>query len=213
VKAPTHGRRLLPAAWIIAALAAVVVVAAAGVVLVLRRQTPPGLNGGVLSDMPQAPDFSLRDQNGQTVSMSQLKGKVVALTFLYTHCPDVCPLIASQLAAADQRLGADSKNVEIVSISVDPAGDTLPAVKKFTEDHNLAGQPNWHYLIGSPGQLKPVWDAYHVGSSASSEGATQGVDHSALVYLTDTTGRLRVILSSNFTVSDFVQDAEALLKG
>ncbi|MFI5267889.1 MAG: SCO family protein [Chloroflexota bacterium] len=194
-------------------MAVVLVVAVAGVIFGLRRQAQPGLTGGVFSDMPPAPDFSLRDQNGQTVTMSQLKGKVVALTFLYTHCPDVCPLMASQLAAADQRLGADAKNVEIVSVSVDPVGDTLPSVKKFTEDHNLAGQANWHYLMGSPGQLQPVWEAYHVGSSATSEGAIQGVDHSALVYLTDTTGRLRVILSSNFTVSDFVQDAQALLKG
>jgi protein SCO1/2 len=198
--------------WIASAVAAVVVVAAAGVVFGLRRHTQPSLSGGVLSDMPQAPDFSLSDQNGQTVAMSRLKGKVVALTFLYTHCPDVCPLIGSQLAAADQRLGADAKNVGIVSVSVDPSGDTLPSVKKFTEDHNLAGQSNWHYLMGSPGQLKPVWDAYHVGSSATSEGAVQGADHSALVYLTDTTGRLRVILSANFRVSDFVQDAQALLK-
>jgi protein SCO1 len=212
-KATPTQRRLLPAGWIIAALGVVLVVAVAGVVFGLRRQAQPGkLAGGVFSDTPQAPDFSLRDQNGQTVTMSQLKGKVVALTFLYTHCPDVCPLMASQLAAADQRLGPDASKVELVSVSVDPVGDTLPSVKKFTEDHNLAGQPNWHYLMGSPGQLQPVWEAYHVGSSATSEGAIQGVDHSALVYLTDTTGRLRVILSSNFTVSDFVQDAQALLK-
>ena len=212
MRAPSAHKPLLPVAWIVAAVAVVVVIAAAGVVLGLRRHSQPGLAGGVFSDMPQAPDFSLRDQNGQTVTMSQLKGKVVALTFLYTHCPDVCPLMASQLAAADQRLGPDASKVEIVSVSVDPLGDTLPAVKKFTEDHNLAGDANWHYLMGSPGQLQPVWADYHVGSTASSEGAIQGVDHSAMVYLTDTTGRLRVILSSNFTVSDFVQDAQALLK-
>lgn len=212
VRAPQTSRPLLPAMWIVAAMAVVVLVAAAGIVFGLRRQAQPSLAGGVFSDMPPAPNFSLRDQNGQTVTMSQLKGKVVAITFLYTHCPDVCPLIASQLAAADQRLGADAGKVELVSVSVDPVGDTLPAVKKFTEDRNLADKPNWHYLMGSPGQLQPVWQAYHVGASATSEGAIQGVDHSALVYLTDTTGRLRVILSANFTVSDFVKDAEALLK-
>jgi protein SCO1/2 len=198
-------------AWIAVALAAVLVIAVAGLVFGIRRGTTPGLAGGVFSDMPQAPDFTLRDQNGQAVTMSQLRGKVVALTFLYTHCPDVCPLMASQLAAADQRLGADARNLELVSVSVDPVGDTLPAVKKFTEDHNLAGQPNWHYLIGSPGELQPVWEAYHVGSSPSSAGAIQGVDHSAMVYLADRSGKLRVILASNFTVSDFVQDVRTLL--
>jgi protein SCO1/2 len=210
VQAPA--KKPLPAAWIALALGAVLVVAVAGIVFGLRRQAQASsLAGGVFTDTPQAPDFSLRDQNGQTITMSSLKGKVVALTFLYTHCPDVCPLMASQLAAADQRLGADAQNVELISVSVDPLGDTLPAVQKFTEDHNLAGRSNWHYLMGSPGQLRPVWDAYHVGSSAGDQAATEGVDHSAMVYLADRTGRLRVILSANFTVSDFVQDARALL--
>ncbi len=192
-------------------MAAVLLIAIAGIVMAVRRQGSTNLAGGVFSDMPQAPDFALKDQNGQTVSMSAFKGKVVAITFLYTHCPDVCPLMASQLAAADQRLGADAKNVEIISVSVDPLNDTLPAVLKFDEDHNLAGQPNWHYLIGSPGQLQPVWESYHVGSTASNEGPIQGVDHSAMVYLTDRSGRLRAILSSNFTVSDFLQDVHVLL--
>jgi protein SCO1/2 len=207
-------KRPLPAAWIAVSIAAVVVIAAAGAVFMLRgRSAAGGLVGGVFTDKPQAPEFSLKDQSGQTVTMSQLKGKVVALTFLYTKCPDVCPLIASNLAAGEQRLGPDAKNLEIVAVSVDPVNDTVPAVKKFSDDHNLANQPNWHYLIGSPGQLQPVWAEYHVGATASSEGAIQGVDHSAMVYLTDTSGKLRVILSANFTVSDFVQDVRALLNG
>lgn len=207
---PTAAKKPLPAAWIVICVGVVLLIAAAGLVMTVRRQATPHLAGGVFTDAPEAPDFSLKDQNGQTVTMSALKGKVVALTFLYTHCPDVCPLMASQMAAADQRLGADAKNLELISISVDPLGDTLPAVQKFTEDHNLAGQPNWHYLMGSPGQLQPVWEAYHVGSSANNEGPIQGVDHSAMVYLTDRAGRLRVILSANFTVSDFVQDVQVL---
>lgn len=184
----------------------------AGTLLVVRqRSAATGLAGGVFTDKPQAPEFSLKDQSGQTVTMSQLKGKVVALTFLYTKCPDVCPLIASNLAVGEQRLGADNKNLEVVAVSVDPVNDTVPAVKKFTDDHNLSDQSNWHYLIGSAGQLQPVWQEYHVGATSSSEGAIDGVDHSAMVYLTDTSGKLRVILPANFTVSDFVQDVHALL--
>jgi protein SCO1/2 len=203
-------KRPLPAAWIAVALGAVLVVAVAGTIFAIRRNSQPHFAGGTFTEMPPAPDFSLTDQNGQTITMSALKGKVVALTFLYTKCPDVCPLMASQLAAGDQRLGAAAKDLEIVSISVDPLGDTLPAVKKFTEDRNLAGQSNWHYLIGSPGQLQPVWQAYHVGSSRGE--ASDFVEHSALVYVTDRAGRLRVILPANFTVSDFVQDVQTLLE-
>jgi len=207
---PLPQKRPLPVSWIAVAIGAVLLIAIAGSIFAIRRSSQPKLAGGVFTDMPQAPDFSLRDQNGQTIAMSQLSGKVVALTFLYTHCPDVCPLIASNLAAADQRLGADAANLEIVSVSVDPTGDTLPAVKKFTEDRNLADKPNWHYLMGSPGQLQPVWESYHVGANTNTGGAIEGVDHSAMVYLTDRNGRLRVILPANFTVADFVQDVRAL---
>jgi protein SCO1/2 len=205
-------KRPLPTGWIVAALAVVLVIAVAGVIFGLRRQAQPHLAGGVFTDMPQAPNFSLRDQNGQTVTMSQLQGKVVALTFLYTRCPDVCPLIASNMAAASQRLGSDAAKMEMLSVSVDPQNDTLPAVKKFTEDHSLADKPNWHYLIGSPGELRPVWDAYHVGSqTASSSSGFSGIEHSAMVYLTDRAGRLRVILPANFSVSDLVDDVRTLL--
>jgi protein SCO1 len=197
-------------ALIAGAVAVVLLLAVGGTVLARQRATTNGLTGGVFTDTPPAPDFSLRDQNGQTVTMSQLQGKVVAITFLYTHCPDVCPLIASNLAAAETKLGADAAKTEVVAVSVDPVGDTLPAVRKFTADHSLDGQANWHYLMGSPGQLEPVWSAYHVGASAATEGAISGVDHSAMVYLTDTSGKLRVILPANVTVSDLVHDMQTL---
>src|SRR5207244_10685495 len=135
-------KRPRPGRWILISLAVAVVIAAAGIVFGLRRASQPKLSGGlVFSDMPQAPDFSLRDQNGQTVTMSQLQGKVVALTFLYTRCPDVCPLMASNLAAADQRLGGDAANLEILSVSGVPANDTLRAIQQCSADSSLGATP------------------------------------------------------------------------
>ncbi|MDE3075793.1 MAG: SCO family protein [Chloroflexota bacterium] len=196
-----------PLTAIVAAAIVVVIVAA---VVVVRGRSAGQLAGGTFTDTPPASDFVLPDQNGQMVRMANLRGKVVALTFLYTNCPDVCPVIATNLGLADHRLGATAQQLQIVAVSVDPAGDTLANVKKFTQSHGLAGLDNWHYLMGSLSQLQPVWKAYHVGSSASSGHNPEGLEHSALVYLVDPTGKLRVILPANFTIEDLVQDVRVL---
>ncbi|MGH2364783.1 MAG: SCO family protein [Chloroflexota bacterium] len=193
-----------------AALAALVAIAAA--VLIVRQRTAPQLTGGVFSDSPAAPNFTLNDQNNQPVSMAALRGKVVALTFLYTHCQDVCPTIATNMSIADRKLGSSASAARFVAVSVDPVGDTLPNVRAFTREHGLAGDVNWHYLVGSPAELRPVWSAYHI-SAGSNSASPQSLDHSALVYLVDPHGKLRVILSANFAVADLVHDVSALAAG
>ncbi len=67
-----------------------------------------------------APGFALTDQHGEQVTLADQRGKVTALTFLYTHCPDVCPLTAAQLRLVDEQLGADADHVALLAISVDP---------------------------------------------------------------------------------------------
>lgn len=178
------------------------------------------LTGPTISDTPPAPDFTLTDQNGQPIHMAALRGKVVALTFLYTNCPDVCPLIASKLGQADQQLGSTQAKVALLAVTVDPLHDTPGAVRSFDAVHGLQ-QSNWHYLLGSVAQLTLVWKSYYIGTDAagvaggaaaqaSAPPPTQGVDHTAIVYLIDPQGRLREALDANFTVSDFVHDVKAL---
>jgi protein SCO1/2 len=84
--------------------------------------------GSTLHHPSRPPDCRLADQHGRVVHLAGLNGKVVLLTFLYTHCPDVCPLTASNLNAALLRLGPDRHAVEVLAVSVDPAGDTPNAV-------------------------------------------------------------------------------------
>jgi hypothetical protein len=78
-----------------------------------------------------APNFALRDQDGQTVELSRLRGKAVLLTFLYTHCPDACPLTAVRLNRALAALGPERTRVRVLAVSVDPHGDTRQAVAGF----------------------------------------------------------------------------------
>src|SRR5262249_25005712 len=113
--------------------------------VVACAQAPARLSGTEL-DRSDAPDFTLTDgRTGATVTLSSIRGNVVAMAFLYTHCLDVCPLTAAQFRAAQRSLGTDASRVRFVAISVDPDGDTPSAVKSFSAAHDLS--TNWHYLI------------------------------------------------------------------
>ncbi|HEU0168016.1 MAG TPA: SCO family protein, partial [Chloroflexota bacterium] len=99
------------------------------------------------------------------------------------------------------------------AVSVDPLGDTPPAVLKFDDDRGLTGVANWHYLGGSPAQLEKVWQAY--GGIASPDTANQPASpdqfgHEAIVYVIDPAGRMRVALPANFQASDLLQDIKAV---
>ena len=212
-----HRQRLLRAA--LATLIAAPVAVAAGWAFA-RYTKPPALAGAVVTPTIQAPDFRLKDQHGATVSMSGLRGKVVALTFLYTHCPDACPLIAEMMHKAYQRLGDTSKRVAFVAISVDPRGDSPEAVRTFLGTHHVDSE--LAYLTGSFAELKAVWGGYYIGTeakdftpkaAAKSPQAPELVGHSALVYVVDPRGEIRVILPSNFDPNDLVTDVRILASG
>jgi len=185
-----------------------------------RYTKPPALAGAVVTPTIPAPDFRLKDQHGATVSMAGLRGKVVALTFLYTHCPDACPLIADMMHKAYRELGTLSQRVALVAVSVDPQGDTPEAVRGFLANHRVDSE--LAYLTGSFAELKAVWSGYYIGTEArdfapktAAKGlqAPQQVGHSALVYVIDPRGEIRAILPSNFDPNDLVIDVRILASG
>jgi len=168
--------------------------------------TAPQLAGTDLG-ATDAPDFALTDGiTGRAVTLSGQRGQVVALTFLYTTCPDVCPLTASRFRAAQSELQADAGRVTFIAVSVDPDGDTPKAVRDFSAAHALSA--NWYYLIGGRAQLAPVWTAYGIGVQAGSTTVT----HNDAVYLIDGRGRERVLLHSEDLATDLTKDLRALLK-
>jgi protein SCO1 len=202
------------AVWI-AACAALVAAGAAAVVWahVWHR---PALQGGVVEPPAPAYDFSLRDQDGRLVRLGTLRGKAVALTFLYTHCPDVCPLIANKMHEAYRQLGDGASRVVLVAVSVDPRGDTPDAVRAFLANHHVAGE--LAYLTGSFAELKPVWAGYFIGTDARpatpnaspTSPSPELVSHSAIVYVLDPRGNLRVFLPGNFDPQDLATDLRIL---
>jgi protein SCO1/2 len=156
-----------------------------------------------------APDFTLSDGvSGKSLSLSSLRKNTVALAFLYTRCPDVCPLTAGQFRAAQRSLGDDASKVEFLAVSVDPEGDTPAAVREFSGLHDLTER--WHYLIGPRAQLEAVWALYGIGSFASS--GARAVDHNDAIYLIDGRGRERAILHSSDPTNWLLDDLRALIR-
>ena len=131
-----------------------------------------------LPDSPPAPGFSLHDQNGKLVTLSSQRGHWVLLTFLYTYCPDVCPVIAGNLNAALRTAPGRRAGLRVLSISVDPKRDTPAAAARVREDHNLA--PAFSWLLGSQAELARVWDAYNI---AVLPGPKKTVSHSTMQLL------------------------------
>lgn len=135
-----------------------------------------------------APAFTLRDQTGATVSLSQFRGHPVVLTFFDSVCPhNECSLIAEYLNWTAQDLGPSSGNVVWAAISMNPWHDTPASASTFLQVHQV--KVPFHYLLGTPTQLAPIWDAYHVQAQEQSNGI---VIHSTGIYMLDAQGRERM---------------------
>ena len=155
----------------------------------------------------RAPAIALHDASGHAVTLAGQRGQYVLVTFLYTHCPDVCPLIASNLNAALRTLGPKRSGARVLAVSVDPAGDTPAAVRAYTRRMHLV--PQFHYLIGTRSELRPVWAAWHVLSVQQKAGL---VDHIAYTLLIDPAGNERVLYDSQVRAEQVVHDLRRLMR-
>ncbi|MDP9133755.1 MAG: SCO family protein [Actinomycetota bacterium] len=166
-----------------------------------RVAAPQTLHG----DAP-APDFALRNANGRVVRLSQFRGRVVLLTFVYSRCPDVCPLIVEKLKTAQTQLGRRGHRVQIVAVSVDPRGDTPRAVRAFLRAHRMTGR--MEYLLGSRRELARVWRRYGIAVFATPE--EREVGHSGGVVGITARGRRRAQYPPAFRPAWIVHDVPAL---
>lgn len=87
-----------------------------------------------------APRLKPNDSLGKAVDLAEYRGKAVLVTFIYTHCPDTCPLIVSHLKTAQAELGPKAGDLQIIAVSTDPRGDTPKTVAAFLKAHGMAGR-------------------------------------------------------------------------
>jgi protein SCO1/2 len=156
-----------------------------------------------------APPLALRDSLGHPVNLDQYRGKAVLVTFIYDHCPDICPLIVGNLHTALAQLGPNADRVQVVAVSVDPRGDTPKTVSAFLRAHRMTGR--MEYLIGSRPELQSVWRAWKIASkSAPARSSPDEVEHSALIYGISASGEIATLYPSNFNPKQVVHDVPIL---
>lgn len=161
-----------------------------------------------LPDMGPAPEFTLVDQNGERFRLSSLRGKVVAIAFIYTSCPDVCALLTDKMARVRDDLGdAFGSDVAFVSITFDPARDTSDVLRDYAEAFD-ADTVGWFFLTGDEAVVHSVTAQYGVVAWAGTEGA---IDHNLFTTLVDRRGRIRVQYAGyRFDPNEFRRDLIAL---
>jgi protein SCO1 len=171
------------------------------------RPSDPQFRGAVANPAYPAKPLRLRNYNGTPVDLSGYRGKAVLVTFIYDHCPDVCPLIVSHLHTAQAELGGHARKLRIVAVSVDPKGDTPRTVAAFLRSHQMTGRMD--YLIGSRPQLESVWKEWGILSKADPKVPDQ-VEHSALVYGISASGKVMTLYPANFKPAWIVHDVPKL---
>ena len=189
--------------------------------------------GTVLTSGDHAPAFELTNQFGNQIRLGDYQGDPVLLTFLYTNCPDVCPITASQLRQTLDSLGDDGERVRVAALSLDPERDTIDAAADFSDRWEMT--EDWDFLIGDREVLEPLWGAYYldpvVVEQSGSDGSEQAngssgglgslrksfsdrylVIHSNPVYLIDRAGIMRVVFTSPLDPEEIAHDVRLLLK-
>ncbi len=133
--------------------------------------------------------FQLVDQNGRAVDQTILNGKWSLVFFGFSYCPDYCPTTLATIAAVEQELGDEAKNLQVVFISVDPARDTPQALKDYLSSD---GFPKGVIgLTGTPEQVAAAAKAYRAFYEKVGEGETYTMNHSLTIYLMGPDGRYR----------------------
>jgi protein SCO1/2 len=163
-----------------------------------------------LAKIGPAPEFTLTTQDNARLSLRDLRGKVVAVTFIYASCADTCPLLTAKLAGLQAKLGADfGPKVFFASVTVDPERDTPEVLKQYARAHG-ANPTGWAFLTGTPSEIQDIARRYGIWTKKSRRG---DVDHTFLTSLIDHDGVLRVqYLGVRFDPGELLADVRKLLR-
>ena len=162
-----------------------------------------------LSTIGPAADFSLTDQSGSVFRMADLKGKVVAINFIFTRCTHVCPMATGKMVGIQRELGDSfASEVHFVSVSIDTLYDSPEVLARYSQalGVNPAG---WSFLLGTPEEVKTVAMNYGVFFLQQ---ADESVDHNLLTTLIDRSGNMRVqYMGEQFDSNEMLDDIRGLI--
>jgi len=174
------------------------------------RGPSPAFSGVDVTGAPWGRDFALTDHRGRPRTLADFRGKVVALTFGYTQCPDMCPTTLAMLGDSVRRLGPDANRVQVLFATVDPARDTQDLLSRYVP----AFHADFLGLHGDGAATQRAADEFKVyfRAQAPDTHGSYSVDHSGQVFVFDTQGRLRLYLKADASPPDAVaRDLRRLL--
>jgi cytochrome oxidase Cu insertion factor (SCO1/SenC/PrrC family) len=164
----------------------------------------PNLDLGTSLDNAPAPDFTLTNQFGQPMSLSQFRGKVVLLGFEDSECTTVCPLTTQSMVLARQLLGPAGNSVQLLGVDANPQATSVADVMSYSRTHGMVNQ--WDFLTGSLAQLRATWRAYHIAVQIESG----EIDHTPALYVISQQGRLQKVYLTQMAYSSVIQSAQVL---
>lgn len=154
-------------------------------------------------------NFDLINQNNTRVTLDELRGKVVMIGFIYTNCPEACPIVAANFVNVQKELidHIDNEELALVLITTDPERDTPDRLLRYTKALN----GNWHFLTGELEVLKEVWDGYDIYWETKDRNKEVAVFHSYKTYIIDKEGQIRYEFIGVWYPGDILPDIKFLL--
>lgn len=182
-------------------------------VLVLAACAPkaeaPTFNSVDVTGADWGRDFNLVATDGKPRRLADYQGKVVAMFFGYTHCPDVCPTTMSRLREATKQLGDDAKRVQVLFATLDPERDTPELLAQYVP----AFDPSFVGLTGTPEAIATTAKEFKVfyQKQPGSSPKNYTIDHSAGIFVFDPQGRLRLFMRDGEEATKMAADIKLLL--
>ena len=168
---------------------------------------PEVMKAGIFNPPHAAPEFSLPGSDGSEVTLARYRGKVVLLTFGFTHCAAVCPTTLSTLAQARAQLGKAADSVQVIYVTVDPERDDAAHLRT----HLAAFDRKFIGATGAPDALAETRQKYGVTATRVGTGPDYAFAHTSSIFLIDRAGKLRALMPFGHDADDFVHDIRFLL--
>lgn len=170
--------------------------------------TIPAVPGADAVPARTAPAIDLTDQYGKKVDLAKLKGHTVLVAFLYTHCTDLCPIVAGKLHTAYAGLSKSERPI-FLAVSVDPSHDTPQSAAAFNKRHRTTGEIDW--LLGSQAELQKVWTAWGVKPEHHANDPEE-IEHNAEIFAIDPQGQIRAYYPPSFKPAKLALGTKVLAK-
>lgn len=175
----------------------------------MGASSEPTYHGSYFEPTGEPEEFTLVSAGQDEVRLSDYRGKVVAIYFGYTNCPDICPATLAKLDYAAEQLGDDADDLQVMMVTVDPERDSPQRLEEFVAQFN----PSFLGLGGSADQIERVTNdiGIHMTKQPGSDATGYLVEHTTQVVVLDREGRVRLLLPFDLTGDEIASDLEKLL--